>query len=113
MPATDRLQIIRECYGAYESGDRSALDRHLAENYTFFSPDDVGIDRERYFERCWPNHERVASFELERLVESGDEVFVTYESERIGGGRFRNTEIHRFDGDNLARTEVYYGWDLE
>jgi ketosteroid isomerase-like protein len=113
MPATDRLQIVRECYGAYESSDRDALERYVAEDYTFFSPDDVGIDRATYFERCWPNHERVASFELERLVEIGDEVFVTYESERTDGSRFRNTEIHRFAGDKLGRTEVYYGWDLE
>jgi ketosteroid isomerase-like protein len=113
MSSTDRLTIVRECYGAYESGDRSVLERHLADDYTFYSPDDVGIDRARYFERCWPNAERVESFEFKRLFERGDEVVVTYESTTTDGRRFRNTEVHSLDGDKLSRTEVYYGWNLE
>jgi ketosteroid isomerase-like protein len=58
----DRLQIARECFAAYESGDRSLVERHLADDFRFYSPADPGIDRERYFERCWPNAERIASF---------------------------------------------------
>ena len=39
---------------------------------------------------------------------------VTYESDVSGGGRGRNTEILRFnDEDRIARTEVYFGWNLE
>jgi hypothetical protein len=48
-----------------------------------------------------------------RLVEVGDEVFVTYESEKTDGKRFRNTEVLTFDGDKISRAEVYFGWDLE
>ena len=51
----DRLAIVRACYGAYESGDRRVLERHLSDDLVFFSPADPGIDRARYFERCWPN----------------------------------------------------------
>jgi ketosteroid isomerase-like protein len=112
MPA-DRLQIARDCYGAYESGDRSILEERLTEDYTFYSPPDPGIDRVTYFERCWPNAERIEAFEFKRLVEIGDEVLVTYESTKTDGNRFRNTEIQTFDGDKICRTEVYFGWDLE
>jgi hypothetical protein len=42
---TDRLQIARETYRAYESGDRGPLDEHLGDDFTFSSPADVGIDR--------------------------------------------------------------------
>ena len=109
---SDRLEIARACYRAYEIGDPSALEKHLAADFTFFSPADAGIDREMYFERCWPNAHRIESFELERLVEVGDEVFVTYEATRTDGGRFRNTEVMTFDGNKVSRVEVYFGWDL-
>ncbi len=112
MAVPDRQQIARECYGAYVTGDRDALDAHLSEDLTFFSPADVGIDRARYFERCWPNAGRAKAFEFKRLVESGDELIVTYESTTTDGQRFRNTEVLTFDGDKICRVEVYFGWNL-
>jgi ketosteroid isomerase-like protein len=112
MPATDRLQLARDMYGAYVSGDRSVVERILSDDFTFFSPADVGIDRARYFERCWPNSDSIADFQFIRLIEDGDEVVVTYESTRADGSRFRNTEILTFVGDKLSRAEVYFGWNL-
>jgi 3-hydroxymyristoyl/3-hydroxydecanoyl-(acyl carrier protein) dehydratase len=50
--------------------------------------------------------------EFVRLVESGDEVIVTYELTRRDRGRGRNTEILTFDGDRITRAEVYFGWDI-
>ncbi|MEA2308011.1 MAG: hypothetical protein QOI65_297, partial [Thermoleophilaceae bacterium] len=41
------------------------------------------------------------------------EVLVTYETRRKDGSRFRNTEVLTFRGDQVCRTEVYFGWDLE
>src|SRR3954452_23641741 len=110
---TDRLQIVRDSYGAYESGDRGLLEGLLSDDFTFYSPYDVGIDRARYFQRCWPNSEQLKGFEFVRMIESGDEVVVTYESEKVDGKKFRNTEIHSFDGDKIRQVEVYFGWDLE
>lgn len=54
----------------------------------------------------------IKAFAFERLVEAGDEVVVTYEATRTDGSRFRNTEVLTFEGDQIARTEVYFGWDL-
>jgi len=113
MPTHDRLQLARDCYGAYESGDRRAIEELLADDFTFYSPADVGIDRARYFERCWPNAELLEAFEFKRLVEAGDEVVVTYESTKTDGNRFRNTEVLTFEGDKICKAEVYFGWDLE
>jgi ketosteroid isomerase-like protein len=112
MPESDRLQTVRACYEAYESGDRSALDQALSEDFTFYSPPDPGIDRAAYFERCWPNAELIDSYEFVRLIESGDEVVVTYDGTKTDGSRFRNTEVLTFDGDRISRVEVYFGWDL-
>jgi ketosteroid isomerase-like protein len=112
MTARDRLQTVRDSYGAYVSGDRGVLEGILSEDFTFYSPPDPGIDRATYFERCWPNSELLDSFEFVRLIESGDEVIVTYESTKTDGSRFRNTEILTFDGDKISKAEVYFGWNV-
>jgi len=109
----DRLETVRDAYRAYETKDRELVEGVLAADFVFYSPPDPGIDRDAYFERCWPNAETIASFELVRLVEiGGDEVLATYESTKADGRRFRNTEIHHFEGERVDRVEVYFGWDL-
>jgi ketosteroid isomerase-like protein len=112
MSAKDRLQTVRDSYGAYESGDRGVIEEILSEDFTFYSPPDPGIDRAAYFERCWPNAGRFETFAFVRLIEAGDEVVVTYEATKTDGHRIRNSEIHTFDGDKISRVEVYFGWDL-
>jgi ketosteroid isomerase-like protein len=112
--SADRLAIARACYDAYESGDPSALEQHLSDDFVFYAPPDPGIDRATYFERCWPNAELIQSYEFRRLLDIGnDEVLVTYESTKTDGSRFRNTEILTFEGDRVCRVEVYFGWDLD
>jgi ketosteroid isomerase-like protein len=113
MTAEDRLQLVRDCYGAYESGDRGAVERVLSDDFVFSAPPDVGIDRATYFERCWPNSQTTDSFDYQRLFEHDGEVFVTYEATKTDGRRFRNTEILGFAGDQISRVEVYFGWDVE
>jgi ketosteroid isomerase-like protein len=113
LPSTNRLQLARDAYRAYESGDRELIESLLADDLVFYSPPDPGIDREQYFERCWPNAGMIDSFEFVRLIEAGDEVVVTYESTKTDGKRFRNTEVLTFDGDRIRQVEVYFGWDLK
>jgi ketosteroid isomerase-like protein len=110
---TDRLQLVRDSYTAYETGDRDLIERVVADDFVFSAPPDVGIDRATYFERCWPNAGYVATFDYVRLRETGGEVLVTYEATRADGTRFRNTELFGFAGDRIASVEVYFGWDLE
>ena len=112
MPALDRLQLARDVYGAYVSGDRRVVEKLLSDDFTFYSPADVGIDRARYFERCWPNSELIEAFEFTRLLEVGDEIVVTYESTKTDGSRFRNTEVLTFRGEKICKAEVYFGWNL-
>ena len=109
---TDRPAVVRECFRAYETGERALVERHLAEGFAFFSPADPGIGLDEYWERCWPNAGVIARFDVVRMIASGDEVVVTYEATRAEGTRFRNTEVFTFTGDRVARVEVYFGWDL-
>jgi ketosteroid isomerase-like protein len=108
----DRLQLAREMYGAYESGDRRIIEELLMDDFTFFSPPDPGIDRATYFERCWPNARSITAYEYPRLLAAGDEVIVTYEATKADGHRFRNTEVLTFEGDRISKAEVYFGWNL-
>ena len=43
MPADDRLKLARDAYGAYESGDRRAIEELLANDFTFYSPADPSV----------------------------------------------------------------------
>ena len=71
----DRLELARASYARLRTGDPSVLEDLLADDFTFFSPPDPGIDRATYWERCWPNAQNISGFEFERLVELGDEVW--------------------------------------
>ena len=112
MPATDRPRRVRDLYRAFASADRDSVETILAGDFRFSSPLDVGLDRQGYFERCWPGAGRDQEFEFVRLVESGDEVVVTYEMKKSDGSRGRNTEILTFKGDQICEVEVYFGWNI-
>jgi len=106
----NRTQIVRDVYRAFASGDRRLIERTFAHEFSFSSPLDVGLDRAGYFDRCWPGAGHGQQFNFVRMVESGDEVIVTYEVTNVGGRRGRNTEIFTFSGDNIRAVEVYFGW---
>jgi ketosteroid isomerase-like protein len=108
----DRKQLARDAYVAFAAGDRSFYENHLSDEFQFSSPPDPKLDRDGYFERCWPGAGKGQKFEFVRLIESGDEVVVTYEMRKPDGRMGRNTEVLTFDGDKISRVEVYFGWDL-
>jgi hypothetical protein len=107
-----RIDLTRAMYEAFATGDRDAVEQLLHDDFRFSAPPDPLLDRDGYFERCWPGAGSNEGFEFKRLIEAGDEVIVTYERTRHDGGRGRNTEILTFDGDQIVRAEVYFGWDL-
>ena len=79
---------------------------------SFTSPLDNRLNRETYFEHCWPNNATTASFDFIHVVENGNRVFVTYELTATDGKRFRNTEIVAVRNGQVFEAEVYFGWDL-
>ena len=114
MTHLDRSQSVRDLYRAFAAGDRGSVEAILADDFTFSSPYDVGLDLEGYFERCWaPGAGRGQELDFVRVLEVGDEVIATYELIRADGARARNTEIFTFDGDRIAEVEVYFGWNVE
>ncbi|GLS22158.1 hypothetical protein GCM10007874_51750 [Labrys miyagiensis] len=112
MTEQSNLAAARACYGAYVSKDRAAIEALIAEDFHFTSPRDNRIDRQTYFERCWPGGQDIEAFDFIHLAPAGDRVFVTYEARMRGGRRFRNTEVLRLRDGHIVEVEVYFGWSL-
>jgi hypothetical protein len=89
--------------------DRGLLENLVAEDFTFTSPWDDHIDRKTYFERCWPNSDRIKEFHLERIFVQGNEAFVRYELVPVDGKSFRNVEWFRVEEGLLREVQVYFG----
>jgi hypothetical protein len=109
MATTDLTDLVRRYFRAYEDKDRHALESLLNDRFVFHSPDDPHLDRAGYFERCWPNAERIRSFQIEKLFAQGAEAFVLYECKPMAGASFRNTEFFRVEGDAVSEVQVVYG----
>ncbi|HET7792371.1 MAG TPA: nuclear transport factor 2 family protein [Rhizobacter sp.] len=106
-------QVVRACFEAYSKRDRKAIESLIADDFRFTSPLDNQIDRNAYFETCWPGSESLVVMTLQHLaVFDGDKAYVTYEALRRDGQRFRNTELHTVKGGQLSQVEVYFGWNI-
>lgn len=112
MAHKDLARRAKRMYEAFAAGDRESVEEMLTSDFRFSSPLDVDLDRSGYFERCWPGAGREQTFSFERLIQSGNEVVVTYKLIKADGSAGVNTEVLTFDGDRLCRAEVYFGWDL-
>ena len=81
----------------------------LSNDFTSTSPFDDRINRAEYFKRCWSNSDNIRTFQIEKLLENGNEAFVRYECETKAGKKFRNTEWFGFEEGKLKEVEVYFG----
>lgn len=106
---SSRITTAKRFYAAFASADRAFVEETITDGFTFSSPPDPHLDRDGYFERCWPHAGQGQTFDFVRLIESGDEVVVTYEMRRDGAVG-RNTEVLTFEGGKISRAEVYFGW---
>ena len=114
MTQRSRSEIVCAAFAAFVHKRRPVMEDLLAEDFAFTSPRDEGIDRAAYFERCWPNSDRVRDFDIERMAEDGaDGIFVTYRCTLTDGKEFRNTEFFRIDDGKVKSVDVYFGRTLK
>jgi ketosteroid isomerase-like protein len=106
---TDRKDLIRAIFAAYQANDRKGVEQALAEDFRFTSPFDDRIDKATYFARCWKSTDWIDRHELERILVDGDQAFVTYHCLAKDGRSFRNTEFFAFAGDKVRSIDVYFG----
>ncbi|HEX8693541.1 MAG TPA: nuclear transport factor 2 family protein [Longimicrobium sp.] len=110
MPESRIADLVRRYFASYQAVDREAMEDLLADDFTFTSPWDDHISRERYFAHCWPHAGSFRFREPMKIFAEGGEAFVRYETEGKPGGTFRNTEFFTFDGDRIRSIEVFFGF---
>jgi ketosteroid isomerase-like protein len=109
---TVRCDTVRRLFAAYIAQRPELVAPMLAPDFTFSSPRDDHIDRQRYFEHCWPKERVFRDIHIEHLIDDGDEVIVSYRAEKMDGGSFRNVELIRFAADRIAEVNVYFGRNI-
>ena len=103
-------EVVRASFQAYLTQDRDAMERLLAEDYVFTSPQDDHIGKADFLERCFPTADRVVTQEIVQLVPAGDDgVFIMYEYQLKTGERHRNVEFSTTRTGQLAETQVFFG----
>ena len=106
-------EIVRNYYSGLEKKVWRAIDRLLADGFTFTSPNnDDHINKQSFKTRCWPQVDYLERFDLESIIGKDHEAFVKYLCRTKNGKSFRNTEYFRFKGGKVAAIEVYFGGNL-
>lgn len=102
--------IVRTVFTAYKAQDAAAARPLYAEDFRFTSPQDDGIDKAAFFDRCFPTAQRLRSQDIMELSSVGTEgVFVLYQYELIEGGTHRNSEFLTVRGGVIVETQVFFG----
>ncbi|GGU49586.1 hypothetical protein GCM10010211_12210 [Streptomyces albospinus] len=110
MTHRSNVETVRACFAAYLDQDRAAMDRLLAEEFVFTSPQDDHIGKAAFLEVCFPTADRVRTQELlDTVAVDDDQVFIRYEYELKTGERHRNVEVMTVRDGRLTETQVYFG----
>ncbi|MFD2043739.1 nuclear transport factor 2 family protein [Ornithinibacillus salinisoli] len=104
--------LVRNYFKAYETKERGILEELLSRDFTFSSPVDDQINRETYFERCWPSCKDIHEYHIQNIFTDENEAFVRYECKLNSGANFQNMEHFRFIDNQIKEVIVYFGFDL-
>ena len=104
-------ELIRRWYAGWEKKDWGPLDRLLADDFTFSSPNgDDHISKATFKSRCWEsNIDFIKKIDLERVTTGADDAFVKYLCHTKNGKSFRNVEYLRIKNGKLESIECYFG----
>jgi ketosteroid isomerase-like protein len=103
--------LVRKWYAAWEKKDWDPLDRMLADDFTFSSPNgDDHISKSTFKTRCWATQiDFIKHFDLERVAAGADDAFVKYLCHTKNGKSFQNIEYLRIKNGKLESIECYFG----
>jgi ketosteroid isomerase-like protein len=110
----NRIALLRRYYESYETDDREALQGVLHQDFTFSSPapEDDRLGQVKYFQRCWPQHERITKFDLLDISAVADSALVRYIGRVREGSPFHCVDQVEFQDDLILKIECYFGRDL-
>lgn len=104
--------LVRSYFNAYETNERAAMEKLLCEDFTFTSPVDDHINKDTYFEHCWPSCINIQHYHIQNLFIDGNEAFIRYTCELQSGKTFRNMEHFQFVDGEIKAIVVYFGFGL-
>ncbi|PRX90945.1 nuclear transport factor 2 family protein [Allonocardiopsis opalescens] len=104
------VEVVEAAFRYYRSQDRDAALPLYADDFSFTSPRDDHIDRDAFFERCFPTADRFTEQRMLRITPAdGGLVFAYYEYELATGGRYRNVEAITVRDGLIREVRVYFG----
>ncbi|MEU1422085.1 nuclear transport factor 2 family protein [Kitasatospora sp. NPDC005751] len=107
---TSPAAVVEAAFRHYRAQDREAALPLYADDFTFTSPQDDHIDKEAFFQRCFPTAGRFSEQRLLRVTPADEElVLVQYEYELGTGGRYRNVEAITVRDGLIHEVQVYFG----
>jgi ketosteroid isomerase-like protein len=109
-----QVALLRRYYEAYEADDRGQLEAVLDPDFTFSSPEpeDDDIGWAKYFERCWPQHERITKFELLDVCATSTVAFVRYVGRVREGSPWHCVDHVEFKAHLIGHIDCYFGRDV-
>jgi hypothetical protein len=81
----------------------------LADDFLYTSPFDDQINRQRYEVRCWPHAAEVEAYDIDSIIENGDEAFVRYRCWMKDGKTIRCTEYFKVRDGKILEIDVFWG----
>lgn len=111
-------EVVRANFDAYVGQDRVAAEALIGDNLVFTSPQDDHIDRDSFFQKCFPTADRFSRQELlhvapagadARADAGGGDVFIMYEYDLKAGGTHRNTELITVENGRITEIQVFFG----
>ena len=110
----DHRQIIQDYYRAVRERDREGLRSILTPDFRHVSRFGEWRDRDAMLEAIWPGVGQSWAANLQIFGEA-PEFIVRYQHESLPGVQrppMSMAEFIRFEGDNIAEIEVYFGREL-
>lgn len=102
-------ELVKSLFRAFQNQERGILEKLLSSNFIFSSPHDKKLNKEEYFEICYPFSKKVKNFEFQTIVEKGNEVFVIYKCSAKDQVDFINTEYFTIENGKIKNVKVFFG----
>lgn len=109
MKEAEEESLVRMAFDAYVRKDRTMIESLLSDNFHFTSPYDDHIDRDEYFERCWPGSKDVDHIDVLAVGLSDEEALAHYEVFMKDGSHFKNVDTFTIRDGMIIEQETYFG----
>jgi ketosteroid isomerase-like protein len=108
---TPQTDILKRYYAAWVTKDWATVDGILSDDFTFTSAaGDDHISKVAFKAQCWETQiPFIEGFELERVAENANDVFVKYVCRTKNGKSFRNVEHVQFKDNKVTAITCYFG----